>query len=196
MFNSHSIHKKMLSLRCFYLFSVEGEEGVMLSLSKSLSLNPPKKQFSQKNKWFSLVTFTIPLQRQGTGRSRSCIHYVSSYLGAVILYTQGIKSSAKESVYQSKHLPLRYRSSVDENKRFHVVVLLVYTSSASSERNESFIQLLCQDIQSSTLFHRSQYGSNAFCTSTSISYSVASFENNLEIRTAVAHGGGEDVRER
>lgn len=31
-----------------------------------------------------------------------------------------------------------------------------YTSSASRERKESFIHPLCQDIQSSTLFHRSQ----------------------------------------
>lgn len=55
----------------------------------------------------------------------------------------------------------------------------VLTSSASKERNESFIQPLCQVIQSSTLFQRSQYGSNDFCTSDRRSYSVASLANNL-----------------
>lgn len=56
---------------------------------------------------------------------------------------------------------------------------MVYTSSASKERNESFIHPLCQVIQSSTLFQRSQYGSKDFCTSDSRSYSVASFANSL-----------------
>lgn len=54
-----------------------------------------------------------------------------------------------------------------------------FTSSASRERNESFIQPLCQVIQSSTLFQRSQNGSNDFCTSERRSYSVAALANSL-----------------
>lgn len=95
--------------------------------------------------------------------------------------------------YLTGHLASRSNSWVcpvtgyPEDSHHALFDLNAVTSSASIERKESFIQPLCHMIQSSTLFHRSQYGSNDFCTSASNSYSVASLPNSL--RLANSPGG-------